>query len=653
MNEFEDDMFSTTSQRESCNNNFKKNSIFTIDSEIEGLQRESHKSTFTNFPDQEFEQFQKEEDQNLLLMTTFERIYKTSLEDAFFILCNHHMNETISGMHYLYSSKMYAAFQLIKKADSKKYQNNKVHNTFNNFRRESHSKQTVNTNVYIESEFTTGTNSERTSASQRNFSELNSNSQRRMASPGNINKRENFPPSNRIKKYNHTKNKSNVIQRNNQDEFIRNSRKKRKSHVIREVPDFKTQRESTKNQRDSAKSPDSMMRKLREVLEKEEIETITKKVNLKKKPESIKKNFSFGGDLNNPKNQKTIKYPKVINKKNMFQKKSINFNRRQHKTNKNLEEKYNLKKEDKNANTNSAIGKIFFLLSKRFQDTRYRTFFMDQIELLVFKHGIKNQQISNLLKTMDLRFDLKDLLPEESESEDRVKMQSPEDAHRYVQRQMEKKFTKENMDNLEHIMLLFRGDQLFAPLVRHISNRKMMYDRMFFVNLRRFAKLAPFRKIHKTVQERVKLNTRDAFYKILFYRKPNLKLLLLIFTISKIKQRHVLDAFNRIISIYWKHKGIGARDIRMKMKSKGEAGSDLMRNIFNRMKSIEQKEAQEEMGYGQEDMDYEQEDDDAYDSDQVLLENMKGSRKPFQMKLKGSRFGEDNQDGNYYIVILN
>jgi hypothetical protein len=117
--------------------------------------------------------------------------------------------------------------------------------------------------------------------------------------------------------------------------------------------------------------------------------------------------------------------------------------------------------------------------------------------------------------------------------------------------------------------------------------RIMRYNRNFFVNLRFFAKLAPFRILHSTVQEAVKTRTRDSFSQILFYVKPNLRLLLLIFVISKVKQRHIVDAFRRIYGFY---NGMLIHDDPSLQNSKIEKESDngnksLMNNFMEHIQS--------------------------------------------------------------------
>lgn len=229
---------------------------------------------------------------------------------------------------------------------------------------------------------------------------------------------------------------------------------------------------------------------------------------------------------------------------------------------------------DKKAEQN--VARIFYLLSRRFNDTKYKQFFMDQIELLIYKHKIKDPKILGILGNMDMRFEMTDLVPQESEEESSgfvpsFKIQSK------MERKIRKGLTRENMANLEQVLLLFRGDQLFAPLIRLSKKTLISHRRNFFVAFRFYAKLAPFRRLHRTVQERVRKNKRDAFYKMLFYLKPNLRLLLLMFIISKVKQRHVMDAYRKIAGVYWEKwhaRSIEANELERLKKRKKQRGGD-------------------------------------------------------------------------------
>jgi hypothetical protein len=241
---------------------------------------------------------------------------------------------------------------------------------------------------------------------------------------------------------------------------------------------------------------------------------------------------------------------------------------------------------NENHKLDPAIARIFFLLSKRFQDSKYKTFFMDQVEVLVYKHGIKDRKIMSILENLDLRFDINDLCPTESEREDQKPQMNAIDQQKYWQRKLEKKYTKQNIQNLEKMMMIFRADQLFAPLYRLVSQRIMSHNRNFFVNLRFFAKLAPFRKLHYAVQNKVKSRLRNSFSQILFYVKPNLRLLLLIFVISKVKQKRIVDAYRRIYGFY---NAVLIKNpdykIQEKFPQKKEETKELMENFMEHIQS--------------------------------------------------------------------
>ena len=307
--------------------------------------------------------------------------------------------------------------------------------------------------------------------------------------------------------------------------------------------------------------PKNQMRRLREVLEREEIQKINSKKSIKSFDTNFKKSTSVTfNKVNRFKKNNSSMIGKNSNKNNYFKKfSSRSLNKKKikskfkntklskfHSSNKKLLNK----SKDNDHQLNPAIARIFFLLSKRFQDSKYTTFFMDQIEILVFKHGIKDKKIMGILDNLDLRFDLKDLCPGESELEESENKLKTVDHQKYLQRQLEKKYTKENIQNLEDMMMIFRADQLFAPLYRSFSKKLMFYRRNFFVNLRYYSKLTPFRKLHCSVQNMVKKRTRKSFSQILFYIKPNLRLLLMIYVISKVKQRNVVDAYRRIYGFY-------------------------------------------------------------------------------------------------------
>ena len=403
----------------------------------------------------------------------------------------------------------------------------------------------TDTNVYVESEFTSMGESEKNIQKDFNFGNINNDRETRRYGAGYHykNKSNNFVK----KKGNHTRNvQSGEYQ--NEIHNVSETSDNINEFILKKNKINKNKNKKMKNYNKKTKRK-NMMRKLRETLEQEEIEVINKthfSKNSKNKRigkrvhKNYEKNFSFSNNTLEPEyNSFGVKTQKV----NFFKKQSNKNN--------------NIFKEDKNSYSEvipekqTAIARIFYLLSKRFQDTRYKNFFLDQVEVLVYKHGIRDPQIMNILQNLDLRFDINSLCPEESEHENGIREKSVQEKQIQMQRKLEKEYTKENMIKLERIMMLFRADNLYAPLIRHFIIKKMSFNRHFFVNLRWFSKLAPFRKLHQCVQKRVRINQKASFSQILFYVKPNLRLLLLMFAISKVKQRHIVDSFRRIYAFYF------------------------------------------------------------------------------------------------------
>lgn len=190
----------------------------------------------------------------------------------------------------------------------------------------------------------------------------------------------------------------------------------------------------------------------------------------------------------------------------------------------------------------------------------------------MYRHKIKDQNVLNILKHLNNVSDFPAGL-----NQLKHKFHSVVDLANYSQRKLQKKassnetvgnsrngrhakFTKTNsiedqlngqpafqhIEKLERIMRLFRADQLYAPVILHFNNVLLNYRRNFFLNLRFMAKMAPFRKIRKVVETRRMMNLRAGFSAIIFFTRPQLKLLLLIYVISKAKQRHLIDSFRRL-----------------------------------------------------------------------------------------------------------
>lgn len=383
-------------------------------------------------------------------------------------------------------------------------------------------------------------------------------------------------------KYN--KKKVNLFNQNN----TFSTTKKDKNELI-ETPKFRNQSKNT------ASRKEHKMRKLRQVLEKEEMQN-------SRSTKRLASNNKFG---KNSKSMKTFHVQRSF-KKTQFSTRGRSEENKQMRKFRNRSKARGLSQKSKFKSSrfkkgsskakfqtsseshqmNPAIARIFFLLSKRFQDSKYKDFFLDQIEVLVYNHGIKDPKIMSILQNLDLRHSIEDLCPTESEREGANTADNALEQQRLLQRKLEKKYTKENIQNLEKMMMIFRADQLFAPLYRMYNQRMMRYNRNFFVNLRFFAKLAPFRKLNSTVQNAVKTRQRNSFSQILFYVKPNLRLLLLIYVISKVKQRHIVDSFRRIYGFY---TGVLLHDEPAKPPKKkddlGKEAKALMTNLIEHIKS--------------------------------------------------------------------
>ena len=208
---------------------------------------------------------------------------------------------------------------------------------------------------------------------------------------------------------------------------------------------------------------------------------------------------------------------------------------------------------------------------------------MDQVELLVYKHQIKDNNILNILKHLNNVTDL-DLKSKDNYcfsainlAEQNRKYNSNNKEYRKYQtlskkkeafiwksnsldKNIESEMTNDNIQKLEKLMKLFRADQLYAPVIHHFNNTILNYRRNFFVNLRFMAKMAPFKKIKNVVENLYLRRLRDGFSSIIFFTRPHLKLLLLIYVISKVKQRRLMDSFRRLEG-YKKFKKKVPRDI--------------------------------------------------------------------------------------------
>lgn len=201
---------------------------------------------------------------------------------------------------------------------------------------------------------------------------------------------------------------------------------------------------------------------------------------------------------------------------------------------------------------------------------------MDQVEVLIHKHQIKDKNILKILKHLNNVTDLTNLLNSQknyahsaidfneninglsstnrAETERKFFKYNTQECSRKqnfkksysLEKDMESGVSFENIEELEHIMKLFRADQLYAPVIKHFSNLILNYRRNFFVNLRFMAKMAPFRKLKNVIEGRRLKNLRDSYSSIVFFLRPHLKLLLLAFVMSKAKQRRIMDSFRTL-----------------------------------------------------------------------------------------------------------
>ena len=317
---------------------------------------------------------------------------------------------------------------------------------------------------------------------------------------------------------------------------------------VRTMTQSKTRKKLTSTSKRPA--PQTRMRSLRKALEKEQIQKFSVKA---PKSKFAKKPFArprASGSLqkrfvrqSSGKESKTRHFASRNGSRSLGPRElSLGFGKRKSR----VRDTLSIDQQAESTQLDPAIARVFFLLSKRFRDSKYKTFFMDQIEVLVYRHGIRDPQILNILRGLDLRFGVDQLCPAESETDDVNSDANLHEHQRRLQKKIEKQCTRDNIRNLEKTMTIFRADALFAPLLRATARQLLSHTRHFFINLRRRAKLAPFRRIHSTVAHLVQNRLRKAFSQILFYVQPKLRLLPLIFAISKVKQKRLVDSFRRI-----------------------------------------------------------------------------------------------------------
>ena len=195
--------------------------------------------------------------------------------------------------------------------------------------------------------------------------------------------------------------------------------------------------------------------------------------------------------------------------------------------------------------SNDQLSRIFYLLSKNSTENKHAQYFMDKVELLIYKHGIRNDQLVNILQNMDLRFDIKQFVPSLKEDENLTMDKSPK--KETLVKEMDSKIAK-----LETMMMLYRGDQILAPLFKRFGLKINSFQRQFFVNVRFFSKIAPFKIIQKLIFLKIKKRKQDGLHKILFYKKQDVNVKLLKVTLCKIKQRILSNSFKELYIHYLK-----------------------------------------------------------------------------------------------------
>lgn len=519
------------------------------------------------FPDDEYQSFRRSRAENMICNLLVDA-YSMKQESGFFFLLNNVQYSILAALGNAFKRRRSECLQKLATLPPKslqrfqKFQGLPIPKTSKqgpvdpNFEYSSQTGQSnlqTDTNVYIESEFTSMGGSDRQIGGEFGIGGF---AQRKEAAQETIGHFKN--KSNNLEVPRQQAHKKQTFSGEFQAPNLPTSTFQKKVNNNQIQTNFSRARPPVPAQIKSTQNKQNIMRRLRETLEKEEMDKINRDF-------SKKKNFADSSP-NRPREKRGSYEFSFAN--NSFKPDSSNSRKRRQFNGsfKKLGGRGQVDSEP-NVEKKSAIGRVFYLLSRRFQNTQYKNFFLDQVEVLVYKHGIRDPKIMSLLQNLDLRFNISELCPEDSEHEqnDAREMRSQE----RVQRRLEKQMTKQNMRRLEHIMMLFRADQMFAPLIRHFSIRKMSYNRNFFVNLRMFAKLAPFRKLHSTVQKRVRTNQKAAFSQMLFYVKPNLRLLVMIYAISKVEQRHTVDAFRRIYAFYYERLQKESQE----RKEKGESGA--------------------------------------------------------------------------------
>lgn len=212
------------------------------------------------------------------------------------------------------------------------------------------------------------------------------------------------------------------------------------------------------------------------------------------------------------------------------------------------------------------VNRIFHLLSKRFQkNNKYRDYFIDQIKLLTFKHKINDEMLLDMIKSFDLCQPSTARVPSKRTFSKSPKCtvrrfkrtrqsfryskaaasRTPEKqvSSRWIGRFPEK---RRKLEELETVMKLFRGDQLFGPVVKAFHKQVIYYQRNFLLNLRFKAKLKPFVSLAAFVKDKKQILLKKALFSILFHNRSHLKLVFLIFVINRTKMKSLINCFFQI-----------------------------------------------------------------------------------------------------------
>jgi hypothetical protein len=180
----------------------------------------------------------------------------------------------------------------------------------------------------------------------------------------------------------------------------------------------------------------------------------------------------------------------------------------------------------------------------------------------LFKHNIKDQNIIKILADLENKNHLKRKKNEvKTVKKKRFNMRS------YKKTQTLKKYNSarrpkvefnslrsinslnENNDKLlqlEKVMKLYRGDQLFGPVVKFFNKQLINYQRNFFIKLRFSAKLTPFKLLSRFVIQKKRSIMKKALFNMFFYNRSYLKFVIFVFIFNKLKQKIFMETFKQL-----------------------------------------------------------------------------------------------------------